>query len=90
MKMNEEVSKRTKYWEFIKLTEPVLYLCLSLLEDNNLYMYQKRKESEWVRKFTEERNKKKKKQIRQRRKRKKSMNQSTGGEALSWTKGNAT
>lgn len=34
--------------------------------------------------------KQKKKQIRQRRKRKKSMNQSTGGEALSWTKGNAT
>lgn len=56
--MNEEVSKRTTYWEFIKLTEPVLHLSLSLLEDNNLYMYQKRKESEWVRKFTEERNRK--------------------------------
>ena len=90
--MNEEVSKRTKFWEFIKLTEPILYLSLSLLEANNLYTYQKRKESEWVRKYTEERNKKKKKQIKQRRKRKTSMNQSIGREALSGTKrkGNAT
>ena len=89
--MNEEVSKRTEYWEFIKLTEPILYLSLSLLEDNNLYMYQKRKESEWVRKYTEERSKKKK-ETDETETKKKRMNQSIGREALSCTKrkGNAT
>lgn len=74
MKMNKDTvdaSKRTECWDFTKLVEQVLCLTLSLLDDNYLYMCQKEKESEWVRKYTEERNKKKNKQISQRRKRKK-------------------